>query len=93
MIKPTEEMIQAQAMAFSARMGELLAVGGAFDMADPKRAGLAAVLAIVERDRARCPRYPICPHCEAKLTPCPVCGRDLRCGDTACAEHMPDGTS
>jgi hypothetical protein len=50
MIKPTEEMIQAQAVAFSARMGELLAVGGAFDMADPKRAGLAAVLAIVERD-------------------------------------------
>lgn len=50
MIEPTDEMVEAQAAAFSDRMAELLAAGGAFDMTDPKRAGLAAVLAIVERD-------------------------------------------
>jgi hypothetical protein len=83
-IEPTDEMIQAQAAAFSARMGELLAVGGAFDMADPKRAGLAAVLAIVERDyclesKGHVYHPPAGPRLCPATTPKLVGSADVRC--------------
>jgi hypothetical protein len=60
-IEPTDEMVAAYAKAFNAARQTPRREGYA------ERDGLAAVLAIVERD------YELLPYCNAELTPDIVC--------------------
>jgi hypothetical protein len=67
---------------------------------------LAAVLAIVERDRCLAPAghvwHPlteqavkvkwVCRKCGGPLNQCETCKEPSLCGEAWCSEHMPDGT-
>lgn len=50
MIEPTDEMVEAYRAGQRQVLERITATGGAYDLDEVTRAGLAAVLAIVERD-------------------------------------------
>jgi hypothetical protein len=79
MIEPTDEM-RAVVHRWRSAKGALMV-----DL-------LTDLLAIVERDCARCPRVPICPRCESQISECTVCDSRLTCGDSGCAEHITGGS-
>lgn len=75
MIEPTEEMLAAYRAAHADKVADLIAQGGLFNADVPGLAGLAAVLAIVERD------YVVYRHMganpfEPSGGPCGGCGCD-----------------
>jgi hypothetical protein len=93
-IEPTDEMLDAYddaAREHPVGLGELRVPN--------VREGLAAVLAIVERDYRIEPRPPWdppwhCTKCGSRLQACadPDCVDPAQCGEPWCAHHTPDGT-
>ena len=88
MIEPTDEMIDAFRRAFNQKATDLAATGASFlEGADITRAGLAAVLAIVERD------HEVRPYCNEALAPGIVCKRMKHNDDAGHYATAPGGSA
>jgi hypothetical protein len=101
MIEPTDEMLVAWRDAMKAAAAEAVRVGAPLGRSQEiARAGLAAVLAVVERDYRIEPRPPWdppwrCTKCGSRLRGCVEvdCVDPAQCGELWCAHHTPDGAS
>jgi hypothetical protein len=98
-IEPTDEMLAAFLEAWD-RENRIVndCPGEYFEAGARDRAGLAAVLAIVERDFRVEPRPPWdppwrCTKCGSPLRACVEvdCVDPAQCGEVWCAHHTPDG--